>query len=240
MPQKKSEAVRLTGNLERLTALYRRWMQYLRKPDKSFESFHHLAIEELRASGFRRATFDSALFPSLSSELRLAGNIQLAALPVAWNTPADINNVANTPLEKLLVAYLWKRGDLWKFARLLEGIRNVEVPALGDSDRAVMNQFGRYLCNPLAEPIFDQHTARHMLALAHLRGTQVTLKTFRTPSEGQLCKENKRREYKIWWLKIVRPAIELASGDGTEINAMLWADRTMFSLGKALSAVKSV
>jgi hypothetical protein len=234
MPGKRN-AARPRRNIDGLTSLYRRWMEFLVNPDEGFDAFHERAAGELRAHGYGRAVFDPAQFPSLYDELPLAGNFEAADLPAAWETVADIQNAATTPLEKLLVAYLWKRGDLWKFGRLLDGIRNVDGAAARNSDRAVMEQFGRHLRDPLNEPIFDQHTARHMHAMKHLARPDRTLDSFVRPAEHTLGEERQRTAYKAWWLQVVMPAIVRRHNEQTRSIGMLWADRTMFSLGKALS-----
>jgi hypothetical protein len=231
---KAPKAKRPARNIAGLTSLYRRWMQFLRTPEETFESFHQDAMRDLRTHGYEGAVFDAELFPSLNDDLPLAGNLRAADLPVAWDSTADVQDAATTPLEKLLVAFLWKQGDLWKFERLLDGIRDVPV-ALGDSDRAVMDQFGRHLRDPLNEPIFDQHTARHMDAMNHLVDPGSTLETFQGTAEHLLGREQARRNYKTWWSRVVMPAIANRNRDEDQAKAMLFADRTMFSLGKALS-----
>jgi hypothetical protein len=98
-----------------------------------------------------------------------------------------------------------------------------------------MDQFGRHLCEPLAEPIFDQHTARHMCAVKHLGNPGSSLETFIGPAEYSLGKEAMRTEYKRWWSEVVEPAISRRNGAERRATAMVWADRTMYSLGKTLA-----
>jgi hypothetical protein len=98
-----------------------------------------------------------------------------------------------------------------------------------------MDQFGRHLCEPLAEPIFDQHTARHMRAVEHLGNPGSSLETFIGPAEYSLGKEAMRTEYKRWWSEVVEPAISRRNGAERRATAMVWADRTMYSLGKTLA-----
>jgi hypothetical protein len=222
-------------NIPQLNQLYERWLAFLQGNEGTFREFHESACESLVAIDYDNAIFDEELFPSLIDAIPLAGNIQLDGLPDTWNSIDDMRRAANTPLEKLLVAFLWKQSDLKKFRRLLDGIRRREAPIGEDLDRVVMDQFGRHLREPLAEPIFDQHTARHMRAVEHLGNPGSSLETFIGPKEHLLGKEAMRTDYKRWWSEVVEPAVSRRNGVESRATAMVWADRTMYSLGKALA-----
>lgn len=61
-----------------------------------------------------------------------------------------------TTLEKLLIALIWKNGDINKIKHIVSGIEN---KPLESTTAKVFTQFGKYLSNK-DEPIIDQHTMR--------------------------------------------------------------------------------
>jgi|JI10StandDraft_1071094.scaffolds.fasta_scaffold51423_1 hypothetical protein len=75
-----------------------------------------------------------------------------------WNNIPLTNLIDGaTTLEKLLLAMIWKQGDLMKVKHIVDGIRNVNQD--GKSGQ-VFRQFGRFLNDPENEPIIDQHVLR--------------------------------------------------------------------------------
>lgn len=59
-------------------------------------------------------------------------------------------------LEKLLLALIWKNGDLAKIHHIVLGIKG----ELAENGRLVFHAFGSHLANPTENPIIDQHVIR--------------------------------------------------------------------------------
>lgn len=136
---------------------------------------------------------------------------------------------ARTPLERLLMAAIWKNGDLAKVRHIAAGL--AEGPALlemreVDAEAPVFTQFGRHLADPARQPIADQHTLRAYRLFTkcdpcdkrHFAGTVNGVEV---------------REYVEW----VRQMAEACGDDDPAGEAaaarMRDFDRSMFALGKA-------
>jgi len=232
-----------TARYAALTDIYRNWIEFLETSrDCSFEEFYRCVESKLERAHLARAKFDKEKFPPLFGDLPLAQNIQPAALPSEWAAPLgpELQKFIRTDLERLLIAYIWKRGELWRISHVLAGLRGAEAPhdpvdATNDDSPAVMLQLGRHLAKPLEEPIFDQHTARQMLIYERLKKSD-GLKNFEPRRAAQLTSQESCRNYRQWWRKHIRAQLEGLAPKSLE-SALLWADRIMFSLGKAVSVL---
>jgi hypothetical protein len=69
------------------------------------------------------------------------------------------NSDLKSPIEKLLYAMVWKNGDLLKLKHIVMGVFD-EMPAYKENEGVVLYYFGRYLTNPNANSIIDQHVIR--------------------------------------------------------------------------------
>lgn len=89
---------------------------------------------------------------------------------------------ASTPLERLLVATIWKNGDIQKVSHVVDGLGNGSGTTIildKTSKCPVFKQFGRHLAAPDQHSIADQHTLRAYRMLtendpsdeAHLKDT---------------------------------------------------------------------
>ena len=70
----------------------------------------------------------------------------------------DMQKVADDqPLAKLLIALIWKNGDLSKVQHIIDGIMDESKST--STQNLIFRQFGKSLANP-GEPIVDQHVLR--------------------------------------------------------------------------------
>ena len=81
--------------------------------------------------------------------------------------------------------------------------------------------------NTLVASADGSRRAIELISVRRIRGARSLLPI--------LAEERQRTAYKAWWLQVVMPAIVRRHNEQTRSIGMLWADRTMFSLGKALS-----
>jgi hypothetical protein len=187
------------------------------------------------------------MFPSLFSSLPIHARegipaIDLDALPQDWR-PASISaKTTDNSLARFLLAFIWKQGDFDKVKHVLAGFVGTE-----DTSAVVLRQFGRHLKSPLMQPIFDQHTARHTMLYSRPFDDTTTFSQYRRlfgrgrgliPStQVALTKPARLCEFQTWWMDKLGneingrlPPMTRAAERG---EAILWADRIMFSLGKA-------
>ncbi len=134
---------------------------------------------------------------------------------------------ASTPLERLMIATIWKNGDLQKVRHIAEGLGYGLGRATSldkKSSGPVFKQFGRHLAAPSEQPIADQHTLRayRMLRDDHA-GDKVHLKDTSTGDEIA--------RYVAWVQR-------MAGGDGLSDRLHAF-DRSMFALGSATKYVLS-
>jgi hypothetical protein len=93
-----------------------------------------------------------------------------------------------------------------------------------DENAVVMRQFGRHLASPAVEPIFDQHTVRFFKIYTGM-SDPVSFMDLLAANVDQPSTMADRREYVSWW-----KGTSLANKPALD---QVWADRIMFSLGKA-------
>jgi hypothetical protein len=237
-----------------LRTAYKQWREFLdvgqAAAAKCFQRFY---LDEVKApfeshSTLKISLFDEAMFPSLFTELPIhprAGlpGISSADLPHEWNLSSISPLIAENPLARFLLAFIWKQGDFDKLKYLLAGFHG-----RSGNGAVVLRQFGRHLACPLEEPIFDQHTSRHVMLYDRL-GAQTSFQAYRDffgrkhglipMTQVPLTKAKRLEEFLLWWKSKLgdTPHGRLPTNPGERGEAILWADRIMFTLGKAASLV---
>lgn len=207
-----------------------------------------------------RARFDHQLFPSLWDGLPILQGatappaLALSTLGDDWPGSSLAAQLTNNPLARVLLAFIWKQGDLLKVNHVLKGMQEQRRPEHGDA--FVLWQFGRHLADPWTQPIFDQHTSRHRLVLrrmrpgrrgriplsydqyVHLFGRRRSL----IPAhEASLRNARRGKQFIIWWKRAVEPRLpHVDSGPPARAEAIVWSDRIMFCLGKAAEIVRRI
>lgn len=145
------------------------------------------------------------------------------------NNKLDTNNFNGTPLEKLLVAALWKNGDINKIQHIIDGI--LEVEGFRTNNSLIFKQFGHSLRNSL-EPIVDQHV---------LRAYEVFLSIY---SDKKVCLLRKKdnynnsdyellKSYKDWFKNLI---YLIPINEQLEFKEKL--DKILFINGKAIKISK--
>lgn len=235
-------------------------------PSKVKEIYDELFGETVKWNSITPAKsnprFDEATYPSLFDAIPVLPNNE-ALLPNWWGTlPTGSNwwenkdvvvQMAESPLLRALVAFLWKQGELQTASTLIQALRPQDGAPTG-GNAAVMRQFGKHLLEPLEQPIFDQHTSRALL-LFEGKDWWKTKVFFtrngylglfgrgpdRVPTTDSSLTNGKRRDlYVTWWSKTVERRLpKLTDSDrgcwkmSARAQTLLWTDRLMFSLGKS-------
>ncbi|CAJ5406648.1 Uncharacterised protein [Burkholderia pseudomallei] len=141
--------------------------------------------------------------------------------------PKDMLACAQTPLERLAIATLWKQGDLGKVRHVATGILERDCESLTSAvatDAPIFKQFGRHLSDPACQPIADQHTLRayRYQKEGNIRDRRHTLGT---------VNGKEVEDYVLWVCGLAtceRPA--------ERCDRMYEFDKSMFALGKATKA----
>lgn len=100
------------------------------------------------------------------------------------------------PLERLLVATLWKNGDINKIQHIVDGILHTD--GFRTVNSLIFKQFGRSLAEPL-EPIVDQHVLR---AFGLMRLTSFSANAVKTLQKKSIYKSSDQgilNEYRDWF-----------------------------------------
>lgn len=210
-----------------------------------------------------KPSFDESMYPSLFGSLQVLPDEThqlkswwkgLADGSIDWWTDERVKKeMAQSPLLRALVAFLWKQGELRIAATLLGGLQP-KNDNQKQGNAAVMRQFAAHLLDPLNQPIFDQHTSRAMLLLNHKQNPKWWTKEDLSPSDYKrlfgrggvpttdslLTNAERRTEYVKWWSEHIKQRLpSLGEQDASDwkqssrAQALLWTDRFMFSLGKA-------
>lgn len=130
-----------------------------------------------------------------------------------------ITEEKHSPLEKLLLAILWKNGDFGKELHIIEGIIG-NKSLVEKTTGHVFYQFGKRLNDPENQPIVDQHILRAFLYYKNPKDEILRM--------GQLQKKHaKDIERYVEWIKERTSTI---SGDKKEILFLI--DKILFALGK--------
>lgn len=118
----------------------------------------------------------------------------------------EVQKEDHSPLEKLMLAILWKNGDLEKEKHIIESI----LESTGFKDKTsghIFYQFGKHLSDPENQSIIDQHILR-----AFLFGNTKSEDLGRIRSKKQLSKNDAEDiEGYIQWVTAQTKRIE---GDG--------------------------
>ncbi|CAN1592922.1 hypothetical protein [Pseudomonas mediterranea] len=136
----------------------------------------------------------------------------------------DLLACAKTPLERLMIATLWKQGDLGKIKYIAAGIvehADAIRSNLTESSAPVFRQFGRHLAKPESEPMADQHSLR---AYRYLLGQDLADSRHRWDT----VKAEEVKNY-VKWVQ----ALFNCDSSSVCIYRMYEFDRSMFALGKA-------
>ncbi|MFJ3057785.1 hypothetical protein [Herbaspirillum sp. NPDC087042] len=140
---------------------------------------------------------------------------------------AELLAKVSTPLERLIIAVVWKNGDLQKVRHIAEGLgyglgRSVVMDK--NTPGPVFRQFGQHLAAPAQQPIADQHTLRaYRIHRDDCADDKAHLKDISTGSEIA--------SYVAWVQKI--------SGDQLSQDRLYGFDQSMFALGRATKKVLS-
>ena len=197
--------------------------------------------------GKKRPHFDTKNYPSIGTDIPLVNingvcDCANIILPKSMG-PIDISAYITKnpdPFIELLLGLIWKQGDFNQLTMLFKGVRNIP---LEPSDRVVMWQFGRHMCSPLSEPIFDQHTFRAFVLLNHINDwakAHHTLQDLKNVLDANNATTTKLKNlksahlapYLTWWnqytanVRIIKPDIDC-------YLLLQEFDRIMFSMGKA-------
>ena len=134
---------------------------------------------------------------------------------------------ASTPLERLLVATIWKNGDIQKVSHIADGLGNGSSTTIildKTSKGPVFKQFGRHLAAPDQHPIADQHTLRaYRMVTGNNPSDKAHLKDTSTGDEIQ--------HYVDWVQKL--------AGADLSRDRLHDFDKSMFALGSATKYVLS-
>lgn len=122
-----------------------------------------------------------------------------------------------TPLEKLLLAILWKNGDYGKEEHIIKGIKYKSDDYNNKNGKFVFWNFGRYL-NDKQLPIFDQHTKRAYIYL-------------------EQCSKTKESEVYTDYIKWFNDIIS-DFADNERDDAAYYLDSILFRYGKKLKKNK--
>lgn len=136
----------------------------------------------------------------------------------------DLLACATTPLERLMIAALWKQNDLGKIGYIAAGIVENTVTSSSENNECsapIFRQFGRHLAEPDNQPIADKHSLR---AYRYLLGQNLCDVRHRQGSMNALEVKN----YAEW----VRNLVDKNVSD-TRKDRIYEFDRSMYSLGKA-------
>lgn len=142
----------------------------------------------------------------------------------AGMSKSDLLACAKTPLERLMIATLWKQGDLGKIGHIAAGIvehADAIRSNFTESKAPVFRQFGRHMAKPESEPIADQHSLR---AYRYLLGQDIADSRHRLDT----VKAEEVKGYVKWVQALLN-----CDASSACIYRMYEFDRSMFALGKA-------
>lgn len=219
--------------LELLEDAFDEWHVYLTQGGYETESteefFKRCLATRLNGKPLKAALFDSVKFPSLAEiGIEIASSSKaMNFLPKTWE-PSDVAaTIHGNPLAQFLLGYIWKLGKYREVGNVIAGFSDSRELNVGDGGETavVMRQFGRHLASPTSQPIFDQHTAR-FLYVYRGRSEALPFGQLVVEAAGKEWSSAQRDAYIDWWL--TSPICWLSPA------RQIWADRVMFSLGKAV------
>ncbi len=185
-----------------------------------------------------RPQFNEQDYPSLFYSLNVLPDgqpIEFQNLPAPWENWEAVNNaLANNPLARVLVGFIWKQGDINTLRHVFRGLHGEEN---GDDDSVVMYQFGKHLADPTHQPIFDQHTYR-AYRLVDVMEQWENRENFSLLFDGRdglnrgnTLPNHALEHYLAWWNQTIAARFPQAAEE--RIVAIAAVDRLLFSLGKA-------
>lgn len=130
-----------------------------------------------------------------------------------------------TPVEKVLLAILWKNGHFNRVQYLVDGITGVRHST--SIHGPIFRQFGRSLSDP-EEPIIDQHVLR-AFRLYHAGETnESSIKSIKCKEHFTDADEELLTDYKRWFKQMIK---NVQPSEKKEFNYLL--DKIMFAVGKS-------
>jgi hypothetical protein len=218
----------------------------------------HSNDAKIKLANFPSLNRDLPIHPQTNAGVTI-GSLELNELK-EWNKKNAWEACKGSPIARFLLAYIWKMNNFAKVRNVLEGFH--EAPSTpvrkprgqagrdeeeieekaNDENAIVMRQFGRHLRSATTQPIFDQHTARYLIVSEQIeKKPGMRYKTYcelftkgNIPdSAPKLRTAALREEFVTWWDR----HIALKGDGGSNSDKYLWADRIMFSLGKAAGLV---
>jgi len=136
----------------------------------------------------------------------------------------DTDNFVGTPLERLLVAALWKNGDINKIQHIVDGI--LQADGFRTNHSLIFKQFGQSLTNIL-EPIVDQHVLRAFEIKSLKIYSEDAVNSLRKKSIYKISDKVHLDAYREWFKKILE---QISPGEQAEFKNRL--DKVLFIKGK--------
>lgn len=209
------------------------------KEQKSADDIRHQVLSQSEYEGLKEFMPGSLRYPRLRFKLSSdeSGFLKDQAidnhsllLDACLASGRTKSGVELTPLEKLLYAFLWKRGELAKFQLFLQGLTNSPIRS---QDRIVLFEFAKYLTG-VNDYILDQHTLRcFALAIAEDQASIEKALKLETITGNKL--ESCVQSYKNFFDELKR---SLGENQGKE-DFLYEVDRVLFAAGKCLKSSKA-
>ena len=131
-----------------------------------------------------------------------------------------------TPLERLLVATLWKNGDINKVQHIVDGI--LQTDGFRTDYSLVFKQFGNSLSNTL-EPIVDQHVLRAFEINSLPEYSEQTVNFLRKKSIYKWSDKVLLDSYREWFKNLI---VQIPRDEQSDFKEKL--DKVLFISGKAV------
>jgi hypothetical protein len=128
--------------------------------------------------------------------------------------------IPESPLEKLLMAIVWKQGDYSKIKKFVNTLNNEEEPS-DQGTGLVFHQFARHM-KGFKEPMIDQHVLRAYLALKHFE------------NKNQLEKIRRRGAVTKKDAPLVAQYIDWYTEKASKLDSKYSLDDYLFVLGKKI------
>jgi hypothetical protein len=185
------------------------------------------------------------VYPKLTAEFFDPKIRSAAQSSICWDSAADLLALAakESPLTRILAGYIWKRGELTRVKRVVEGIIDVSPPGDGAESvqatktkaptGAVMWQFGRHLADQSSNPICDQHAFRASIMLQDIGqlGAAFDIGLAKYNRRYSTLARTQVNEYVSWWKDALKGKLPVEKAERSD--ALYKLDMLLFSLGKA-------
>lgn len=205
---------------------------------KTHKQGPHLA-KDIEEKKYPRLDFK--LTGSEIDDLKKAGfineGLELSARVANGSVEANGQTAKLTALEKLLIAILWKNGDLGKERHVIAGIEGREHK---EQHGTVFHAFGRYLSgvNPY---ILDQHTLR-CFVVRESNADNTDQSAFERATSFKVINGN-NEEHRGWvkaytdFYQALEQTLDDRNAERAEkLEYFYWVDRLLFRTGKLLKA----